>query len=193
MYLQRFHVSLFHVRMWGGWVDVGGCKGELNRFLITRSGEINEDTSEEKNSDFTKKDFLLVLQSKNQEEMMNDYPRTLCADGTHKLNQYGHILLSLLVINDNGQGLVVAWAITSRENGTIWMIMCRNLRPKCLQCKPEVFMSDDTNSAWNGLIQVWSSLTHKLLCHFHLLQNVVSHCCGTQCKLPGTKKQAGST
>ena len=121
--------------------------------------------------------------------MMKDYPRILCVDGTHKLNQYGHVLLSLLVINENGQGLVTAWAITSRENGTIWYIMCKNLRPICIVLKPEVMMSDDTNAAWNGLRRVWTSLVHKLLCHWHLIKNVVSHCCGAQSKLPGRKKQ----
>ena len=73
-----------------------------------------------------------------QAQMMKEYPRIVCVDGTHKLNTYGHVLLSLLVINGNGQGLVTAWAIASRENGTIWFIMCKNLRPMCVQLKPEV-------------------------------------------------------
>ena len=31
---------------------------------------------------------------------------------------------------------------------------------------------------WNGLTQVWSSLKHKLLCHFHVRNNVRDHTCG---------------
>ena len=39
-------------------------------------------------------------------------------------------------------------------------------------------MADDSNSAWNGLRRVWSSLKHKLLCHWHLKKAVREHCCG---------------
>ena len=37
-------------------------------------------------------------------------------------------------------------------------------------------MSDDKNSAWNGLTRVWPSLKHKLLCHWHLKKNVRKRC-----------------
>ena len=39
-------------------------------------------------------------------------------------------------------------------------------------------MSDDSNSAWNGLSRVWTTLKHKLLCHWHLKKSVKEHCCG---------------
>ena len=37
-------------------------------------------------------------------------------------------------------------------------------------------MSDDSNSAWNGLTKVWPSLKHKLLCHWHVMKNVRERC-----------------
>ena len=44
-------------------------------------------------------------------------------------------------------------------------------------------MSDDANSAWNGLKHVWSSsLQNKLLCHWHLKRAVRKHCMA--CSIP---------
>ena len=56
--------------------------------------------------------------------------------------------------------------------------MCKSFREAALSCNPEVLMSDDTNAAWNGAVRVWSSLKHKLLCHWHIYQNVMKHCTG---------------
>ena len=47
----------------------------------------------------------------------------------------------------------------------------------------QVLMSDDANSAWNGLKHVWlSSLQNKLLCHWHLKRAVRKHCMA--CSIP---------
>ena len=128
-------------------------------------GESNSDTSNSKKSLLKPSDFLLVLQSELQSQILVENPRTLCVDSTHGLTGYDFFLLTLLVINRYGKGFAVAWAISSRENTLIWKIVVRSLRPNSLQVKPEVMMSDDDNSAWNGLKQVWSTLKHKLLCH----------------------------
>ena len=87
-------------------------------------------------------------------------------------------MLTIMVVDRQGNGLAVAFGIVSRENQKTWELLARSLRPESLASRPEVMMSDDTNSAWNGLTKVWKSLEHKLLCHFHVGTNVKSHCCG---------------
>ena len=81
-----------------------------------------------------------------------------------------------MVVDKNGHGLVCAWALASRENKYIWNLMGASLRPGTKEIEPEVLMSDDKNSAWNGLTRVWPSLKHKLLCHWHLKKNVRKRC-----------------
>lgn len=129
-------------------------------------GESNSDTDDsDPDSDFKSEDFLLVMQSPAQENMMIENSKILCVDGTHGLTGYGYQLLSIVVVDKNGHGLVCAWALASRENKYIWNLMGASLRPGTKEIEPEVLMSDDKNSAWNGLTRVWPSLKHKLLCH----------------------------
>ena len=146
-------------------------------------GDSNQDTSDDEQSNFKSDDFLLVLQSPDQDIMMQENPRTLCVDATHGLTGYGYFLLSIMVIDKHGHGLPVAWAITSRENQTTWKLFAKSLRTGSQSAKPEVMMSDDDNSSWNGLIVVWPSLKHKLLCHWHIKKNVKNHCVGSKCKV----------
>ena len=48
--------------------------------------------------------------------MLTENPRTLCVDATHGVTGYGYYLLTILVIDKRGSGLLVAWDFTSREN-----------------------------------------------------------------------------
>ena len=144
-------------------------------------GETNSDTSEVipsgyKQPLFSLKDFLAVLQTKEQALMMKHSSRVIFVDATHGVTAYGYFLFSLLVLDRHGHGLVVGWAITSKENHRTWYLTCKNFRTESVNCKPEVLMSDDTNSAWNGLRKVWPTLKHKLLCHWHVMKNVREHC-----------------
>ena len=146
-------------------------------------GESNDDTSEEipagrKTPLFGKSDFLIVFQSREQALMMKENSRVLLVDATHGISAYDFLLLSLMVIDRQGKGLCAAWAIASKENYMIWYLTAKNLRPTALLIKPEVLISDDTNSAWNGFTMVWTvTLIHKLLCHFHLMQNIRKNVC----------------
>ena len=110
--------------------------------------------------------------------------RILFVDGTHGLTAYGYQVLTIMVVDRNGNGLAVGWSIASRENHKTWELTARSLRRESLDCEPEVMMSDDTNSAWNGLTRVWKTLKHKLLCHWHVGNNVKAHCCGAKAADP---------
>ena len=119
---------------------------------------------------------MLVMQSPTQAQMMVENAQILCVDGTHGLTGYGYHLLSIVVVDRHGHGLVCAWALASRENKYIWQLIGESLRPPTKEIAPQVLMSDDKNSAWNGLTRVWPSLKHKLLCHWHLKRNVRKKC-----------------
>ena len=148
-----------------------------------RVGDTNKDTNEAEKSKFKKSDFLLVIQTPQQAAMLHDNPRILCVDATHGITGYGYKLLTMMSVDKHGHGLPVGWAITSRENGVTWKLFGLALRHECGPIEPEVVMSDDDNSAWNGLTQVWRTLKHKLLCHWHIKQNVRKHCFGSKSKV----------
>ena len=143
----------------------------------------NADTDDEDpDSDFNSQDFLIVLQSSDQAQMMTENPRILCVDATHGLTGYDYYLLSIAVIDSNGSALLCGWALASRENHLIWEIFARSLLPATKGIHAEVLMSDDANCAYNGLIRVWPSIKHKLLCHWHVKRSVRKRCMA--CEIP---------
>ena len=108
--------------------------------------------------------------------MMQQLSRALFGDDAHGTIAYGYHLLSLIVFDRHGHGLVVGWAISSKENQRIWELFAKNLRRESVDSQPEVLMTDDTNSGWNGFRRIWRSLKHKLLCHWHIMKNVRERC-----------------
>ena len=153
-----------------------------------KKGEHNDDVlkktkKDKKKSDFEANDFLLVFQTKLQSQIIAANPRTLCVDGSHGVTGYDYFLLTILVLDRYGQGFPCAWAISSRENGYVWFLVGRALRKESQDAKPEVLMSDDTNSAWNGLRKIWKSLKYKLLCEWHIQRNIKLHCTGSKSKV----------
>ena len=148
-------------------------------------GANNADTDDTNpQSDFNSDDFLIVMQSPDQAKMLVENPRIVCADATHGVTGYDYYLLSIVAIDKFGHGLVCGWAISSRENQRIWNLFVNNLLPDAKNIKPEVLMTDDANSAYNGMIPMWPSLRHKLLCHWHLKNNVRKRCMA--CKVPSS-------
>ena len=62
-------------------------------------------------------DFLLVLQTQFQLDMLkaNEH-KYICMDTTYGVNIYDFMLISVLVIDEYGEGIPVAWAITNRDS-----------------------------------------------------------------------------
>ena len=143
----------------------------------------DENTLEHEDSHFKSEDFLLVFQTEEMANMMVENPRTLCMDGTHGITGYGYYLLTLMVIDKNGQGLCVAWGLSSRENETTWQLVGKSLRPQCHKLKPKVGMADLAMHSYNGMHVVFPSLEFHLWCWWHIDQSVQRHCHGNLCKV----------
>ena len=95
----------------------------------------------------------------------------MCVDATHETNQYSFLLITIMVIDQFGEGVPVAWCITTREDTVMLKQFFKSLREKSGSLVPSVFMSDDASQYWNA----WSSIygdstksTKKLLCAWHI-------------------------
>ena len=42
--------------------------------------------------------------------------KVVMMDATHRVSQYGFLLISIMVIDDHDEGLPVAWVISNRED-----------------------------------------------------------------------------
>ena len=115
-------------------------------------------------------DFLLAVQTKFQLEMMKEFGNNIiCVDATHGTNLYDFLLVTVMVVDDFGEGIPVAWAIMTREDHHMISFFLRALLKRTGSLKPSVFMSDDANQYWNSWSQVYGNNgTRKLLCAWHV-------------------------
>ena len=134
---------------------------EYNPILVFKpQGEDgNEDTNELK-----KDDFLLAIQTEFQKDTLLKFgPNVICIDSTRGTNIYNFLLISVVVIDDHGEGLPVAWAITNHEDAvTLKVFFCSLAKHIHMLC-PDVFLSDDADQFYSSFCDVFGN-TRKLLC-----------------------------
>lgn len=115
-------------------------------------------------------DFLLGFQTEYQLDMFKAFGgNVVCCDATHGTNVYGFLLVTVMIIDDFGEGIPVGWAIVTREDTCTLKIFFKTLMERSGCIIPSVFMSDDANQYWNA----WSDTfgggnTRKLLCAWHV-------------------------
>ena len=133
-------------------------------------GEENKMRLEMGMDNHSKDDFVLIVQTESQKDMLRKFGSlVLCIDSTHKTNAYDFYLTTLLVIDNFGEGLPLAWMISSREDKDNILLFFKVLKQFAGSIHPQWFMSDDTEqyfTAWSDIFG--SSQTKKILCAWHI-------------------------
>ena len=115
-------------------------------------------------------DFLLVLQTPSQRDVLKQYGgKAILMDATHSTTQYDFLLITIMVIDDYGEGVPVAWAISNSENTTLLVEYLKAVRTNTGDILTEIFMSDCADQyfvAWSGVFSTMN--TRKLLCMWHI-------------------------
>ena len=78
----------------------------------------------------------------------------ICADTTHGTNHYDFNLLTLLVVDEYGEGIPVGWMISNREDTLVIVEFLKSIKSRVGDLKAEYFMSDDAEqffNAWQGV------------------------------------------
>ena len=66
---------------------------------------------------YVQDDFVLCLQTAFQRDMLNKFGNdTICIDATHGTNMYNFYLITVLVVDEYGEGLPVGRMISNRED-----------------------------------------------------------------------------
>lgn len=116
-------------------------------------------------------DFVLGIQTKFQAEMLQKFSKKgVCFDTTHKTNQYDFPLLTLMIIDEFGEGIPVGWMVSNREDCLVIVEFLESLKIRVGVLQIDYFMSDDAEqffNAWQGVFGKCSS-TRKLLCTWHV-------------------------
>ena len=74
---------------------------------------------------------------------------------------YDFLLISIIVVDDYGEGLPVAWAISNHEDTYVLLHFLQALKTKVNEIHPTIFMSDDAQqyyAAWCTVFVTWSVL-----------------------------------
>ena len=117
-----------------------------------------------------REDFLIVLQTPIQAEMLKKFAegKVVCVDATHGTNAYDFRLITLLVVDEYGEGFPVAWCITNKEDRVVLIEFFTSVRTRCGMVRPLWFMSDMAEQYYLAWVSVFDSTPRKLLCTWHV-------------------------
>lgn len=122
-------------------------------------------------------DFIIVLQSTLQAEMLKCLAsqKVVCIDDTHGINAYNFYLSSLMVIDEFGEGFVVAWSICNRNDTVVLQRFFEAIKGNVGEIDPLWFMSDDADQFYNAWIATFQYKPKKILCSWHVLRAWKKH------------------
>lgn len=140
-------------------------KGEFNPVLIYKPQGVD-------GYSLPNDDFLLGIQTKYQLDKLKRHgDKIICMDSTHKTNQYDFQLISILVIDEFGEGVPVAWLISNREDQLVLSPFLAAIAARTGAIKTSVFMSDDANNFYNAWVLNFPKPEKKLICAWHVDKN----------------------
>lgn len=119
-----------------------------------------------------KEDFALILMTEFQAQQLAQFGKNkICIDGTHGTNAYDFQLYTLVTIDEFGSGCPVAFCFSNRADETIFKVFFNAIRSRVGVINAEVFMSDDAPAFYNAWTTIMGSVSHKLLCTWHVDKN----------------------
>ncbi len=109
-------------------------------------------------------DFAVGIQTPLQADMLMQFSfeSVVCVDSTHGTNGYDFNLVTLVVVDEHGEGFPVAWCISNREDKTLIQIFCDSIKTNIGTLSPKYFMSDLAEqfySAWT--VAFYNTKPHK--------------------------------
>ena len=126
------------------------------------------------------KDFLLGFQTEFQRDTMIKYASSLvCIDSTHCTTGYDFLLITVLVKDDYGEGVPVAWLISNREDICALDPFFAELKLRVGNIEVGDFMSDDAGAFYNAWTRNFPAPKRQLLCAWHvdkaIRSNILRH------------------
>ncbi|XP_022091647.1 uncharacterized protein LOC110979845 isoform X2 [Acanthaster planci] len=140
---------------------------EENPVLFYKLPGLNPDP----NLDLQAEDYIIILQSPFQKHMAQKLAsRGVWCDSTQGTNIYDFHLITLLALNEFGEGFPMAWCISNREDESTVRIFFTKVKENCGDLNPCWFMADTAfmySNLWSSVF--WSS-PRRLICPWHVDQ-----------------------
>ena len=147
-----------------------------------------ESSSHNSSGCLTNDTFLLGIQTEYQRDAMQHYGNKLkCMDSTHGTNVYDFLLISIIVVDNYGEGLPVAWALSNHEDTSVLLNFLQALKTRVKEIHPAIFMSDDAQQYFTSWCTVFGDTPSKLLCMWHVdrswRKSLNDHVNNSQCRI----------
>ena len=115
-------------------------------------------------------DFLICLQTPMQASMMKKFghQRILCIDSTHGTNSYNFSLVTLVVVDEFGEGYPVGWSLSNCEDQFVLHNFLTAVKKRASSITTQWFMSDDAEQFYNVWKSVFDEVNNKLVCTWHV-------------------------
>ena len=116
------------------------------------------------------KDFILAIQTPLQADMMKRFSngRVVCVDGTHGTNGYDFTLITVIVIDEYGEGFPVAWWISNREDQLLLINFFTAIKKRVGIVSPAWLMSVLAEQFYTAWVASFGNRPHKLVCMWHV-------------------------
>lgn len=114
-------------------------------------------------------DFLLIYMSKNQNRFLMKHGKgTVCMDYTTGKNFH---LFTLSVLNDNEEGIPVAFMFTNKVEGTTLTTFFEEIKRVCGTILCKVFMSDIGEMVYSSWTTVMGKPNERIFSTWHVLES----------------------
>ena len=117
-----------------------------------------------------KKDFILVIQTPLQREMLIKCGTSvICMDDTHGTNSYDFNLITVVVVDEFGEGCPVGWCLCNRVDMYILIDFLMVVKENVGSIQPCWVMTDDAEQYFSAWVAVFGmGPPRKLLCTWYV-------------------------
>ena len=95
-------------------------------------------------------------------------PALVCVDATHGTNHYDFKLVTVIVLDELGEGVPVAWMISNKEDAVTLCEFLKPLQERTGSMITKYFMSDDAEQYYSSWNHIYGGNPKKLLCTWHI-------------------------
>ena len=110
---------------------------------------------------FKKEDMLLVVPTEFQRDMMVKFGNNIvCLDTTHGTTMYDFLLITAIIVDEYGEGVPIAWALSNREDKGVLVHFMKSVKTRVGSLSPTIIMSDCAEQYY---VAVFGRYTKKIV------------------------------
>ena len=111
-----------------------------------------------------KEDMLLVIQTEFQKDMMVKFGNNIvCLDATHGTTMYDFLLITVVIVDEYGEGVPIAWALSNREDKSVLVQFLKSVKTRVGNLLSNIIMSDCAEQYYGARVAVFKGTPKKLL------------------------------